>query len=583
MAIYDKASLVLIPSGTKTSKVYSQKPTNGDGDFTFSRSTAATRVNASGNIEKETQNLLLQSNTFDTTWGNNNTTETGNQSGYDGSSDAWLVSSTASFGSITQGFSAVSGVYSLSIYAKAGTNNWLLLRMLGSSSSRAWFDLANGVIGSSDGPTIESKIESVGGGWYRCSVTGNMSSFGQVLLYPTNADLVVGAAGSIYIQDAQLEQGLVARDYIETTTTAIYGGITDNVPRLDYTDSSCPALLLEPQRTNIVEHSEYTDGTNWSNEGSIVDEENTSETTSPEGYYNAVKLVSANATSEQWIQASGLNVTSTGYYTASCFVKKSDYDFFYIRFTGVGGVWGAGGAWFNINTGSVATTQSGVTADIVDYGNGWYRVSATKEAVATAFGAIRFQLASSDGSSSVVGDGSKGTYVYGFQVEAGSYATSYIPTYGSAVTRGADDCENTSASSLIGQTEGTLFAEVYIDTTGDFRHIINAKDTSNTERMLVYLRTTNRLRFQYPSSLYDDVTITSGWYKLAVSWNGSNISFFRNGTKLATKTNLSKSVTFSELTLGNYLSGDQLGNNMKQAISFTTALTDAECIALTTI
>jgi hypothetical protein len=69
MSIYDKASLVLIPSGTKTSKVYSQKPVNGDGDFTFSRSTAATRVNADGNIEKETQNLLLQSNTFDTTWG----------------------------------------------------------------------------------------------------------------------------------------------------------------------------------------------------------------------------------------------------------------------------------------------------------------------------------------------------------------------------------------------------------------------------------------------------------------------------------------------------------------------------------
>ena len=55
MSIYDKASLVLIPSGTKTSKVYSQKPVSGDGDFTFSRSTAATRVNADGNIEKETQ------------------------------------------------------------------------------------------------------------------------------------------------------------------------------------------------------------------------------------------------------------------------------------------------------------------------------------------------------------------------------------------------------------------------------------------------------------------------------------------------------------------------------------------------
>ena len=52
----------------RQARCISQKPVNGDGDFTFSRSTAATRVNADGNIEKETQNLLLQSNSFDTTW-----------------------------------------------------------------------------------------------------------------------------------------------------------------------------------------------------------------------------------------------------------------------------------------------------------------------------------------------------------------------------------------------------------------------------------------------------------------------------------------------------------------------------------
>ena len=69
--------------------MYSQKPVNGDGDFTFSRSTAATRVNADGNIEKETQNLLLQSNTFDTTWTDNMLTITSGQAGYDGTNDAW--------------------------------------------------------------------------------------------------------------------------------------------------------------------------------------------------------------------------------------------------------------------------------------------------------------------------------------------------------------------------------------------------------------------------------------------------------------------------------------------------------------
>ena len=91
MSIYDKASLVLIPSGTKTSKVYSQKPVSGDGDFTFSRSTAATRVNADGNIEKETQNLLLQSNDFQHYLDNISMRLTSGQADRDGGTDAWLL------------------------------------------------------------------------------------------------------------------------------------------------------------------------------------------------------------------------------------------------------------------------------------------------------------------------------------------------------------------------------------------------------------------------------------------------------------------------------------------------------------
>ena len=90
-----------------------------------------------------------------------------------------------------------------------------------------------------------------------------------------------------YLQDAQLEQGLVARDYIETTTTAVEGGITDNVPRLDYTDSSCPALLLEPQRTNLVTQSEYFGDSYWTkSRASFVNG-----FTSPEGLSNSYKLV----------------------------------------------------------------------------------------------------------------------------------------------------------------------------------------------------------------------------------------------------------------------------------------------------
>src|SRR5210317_1299450 len=92
MSLIDLASLVLAPTATKEGKVYSAIPDTGEGDMTFTRGSAATRVNSAGLIEKERANLLLQSNTFDTTWSSVLTANVvGGQSGYDGSSDAWTL------------------------------------------------------------------------------------------------------------------------------------------------------------------------------------------------------------------------------------------------------------------------------------------------------------------------------------------------------------------------------------------------------------------------------------------------------------------------------------------------------------
>ena len=143
-SIYDKASLVLIPSGTKTSKVYSQKPVSGDGDFTFSRSTAATRVNSSGNIEKETQNLSLYSNTFSSWTAQSGGSVTSGQSGYDGTNDAWLLTSGAATYSRIERTISHTGVYTISVYAKAGTLGWLSFENSGISSDDSYFDLTTG-------------------------------------------------------------------------------------------------------------------------------------------------------------------------------------------------------------------------------------------------------------------------------------------------------------------------------------------------------------------------------------------------------------------------------------------------------
>ena len=159
------------------------------------------------------QNLLLQSNQFDTTWVLQDVSVTSGQSGYDGSSDAWLLSvAGGTSGQRIEQLMTVSGTQTFSIYAKADTLNWVRLR----GSSNTYFDLSNGTIGT-DGH-ISSSIEGLGNGWYRCSIVTDTSSL--VRIYLANSDgNVTQSSGSIYIQDAQLEEGSSATTYNPTTTS----------------------------------------------------------------------------------------------------------------------------------------------------------------------------------------------------------------------------------------------------------------------------------------------------------------------------------------------------------------------------
>ena len=148
-SLKDLASLIMIPSLVKDGRLDTVKPlgnsiihpdatgnndgtdgsTPAEGNFTFTRGSnlSATRVNASQLIEKGRENVLLQSNQFDTTWANINSTETSGQSGYDGSNDAWILSTSASGGFIYQIANSYSGVYTFSAYAKANASNFIRL------------------------------------------------------------------------------------------------------------------------------------------------------------------------------------------------------------------------------------------------------------------------------------------------------------------------------------------------------------------------------------------------------------------------------------------------------------------------
>jgi len=511
----------------------------GDGDFTFSRGSnlTATRVDSNGLIEKGRENLLLQSNQFDTTWVSVTASVTSGQSGYDGSNDAWLLSKSAASGRIYQNAS-VSGVATYSVYAKSNDLDWLFIIGTPSSYPEAYFNLSNGTIGNTSNHQnfIGANIEDVGNGWYRCSITFN-DSLGQFRIYPADGNNdFSGTSGSIYIQDAQLEQGLVATEYIESGATSGLAGILEDSPRFDYSGgASCPSLLLEPSRTNLVASSEYTGG--YSAAG-VSATQNVA--ISPEGLQNATEIIESAALGGHDFVSPSFSVVSGTTYTTSIFVKKNVGTRNAVVFAGNSSRFSNGRyVVFNASTGATIQENGTAVGDFEDMGNGWLRLIVTATATSSGSNIIALSFANVT-ALSYTGDGTSSFYCYGFQCEEGSYPTSYIPNHsGGSVTREADTPSNASAASIIGQTEGTIFIDfLYESNPAGNRFSISdgtatnwifiATPESGTSSRF-YIRVNNSVIVDVGSSSY---FVDGTRYKLALAYKSRDWAVYGNGTQL---------------------------------------------------
>jgi len=582
---YDDASLMLLASGgaQKDGKVYSVKPTDGSGDFTFTRGSnlAATRVDAAHLIEKGRENLLLQSNQFDTTWVKSAPlTLTSGQSGYDSTSDAWKLESNGASGffNVYQSIT-ISGVNTYSIYAKAGTNTNFALRSLSSVDVRANFNLSAGSVSTSG--SIDASIVLVGNGWYRCSVVFNGSN-NAVYIYPNY--IGVASSGYIYIQDAQVEQGLVATDYIPTTTTTGTAGILEDTPRFDYTDSSCPSLLLESQRTNVVTDSEYFDVYTKSNVAIT-----NNDTESPEGVQNATSLSGNGATSSHFIYRNFGTATSGIDYTFSFFAKKGSLN--YVQFLAGSSAFGVVHQNFDLENGTIGSSSGSVIPFIESYANDWYRVGVTITATASATITPFVVLANSSTMSRLASFATSGDVkIFGYQIEAGSYPTSYIPTYGTSVTRAVDDVNQlTSATSLIGQSEGTLFLDFVANDKDSLQIIYQVRTTGNVNVGQIDFRIqSGNLKALGNNGGANQFNISAGAvvagtrYKCAVRYANNDVAFYVNGVIKGTDT----SASFGSSSLNQIGLNENTGLffpsvSISQSLVFPTALTDLDLAILT--
>ena len=275
-------------------------------------------------------------------------------------------------------------------------------------------------------------------------------------------------------------------------------------------------------------------------------------TISPDGYQNADTLNAGAASS----QVQGAIVgTSGAVYTVSIWVK---------RITGTGNVF--------LRAVENTNTLIAVTSD-------WQRFTATVTSTTTTI-RIGINLATS-------GDA---VAVWGGQIEAGAYATSYIgPTLGASVTRGADAVSKTGISSLIGQTEGVIFIDFEIQTSGQDMAVMNIYNgTTPANSMYFYLNSSNVL-VGYVDNSGTQVTISTGVlaqgrYKAALAYKSNDFAFYLNGSLIGV--DVSGTVpTCNALRLENYAPSPTYQEKIavNQAILFKTRLSNAELATLTTL
>lgn len=593
--LLDTASLIVTPNAYKEGKLYSVIPSDGSGDLSVTRATTATRVNSQGLVELVPYNLLTYSEDFsNAAWTKIRTTISANAiTAPNGTLTADKLvedSSAASTHLATADGVVINNAtkYTFSVYLKAAERKYAVLYLTGTGKGK-YFDLENGIVGGDFvSAPISAAIESVGNGWYRCSIVSDSTSTStsaRIYLADTisNTSYTGNGTSGLYIWGAQLNEGTL-KDYFPTQTRL-------NIPRLDYSLGSCPSILVEPQRTNLALWSEQFDNAAWSKNAVSV---TANATTSPSGVLTADRMTANGTSNIHQINLNGFATLTAGVtYTTSIYAKADTNNF--IQITGTGLVYSSTTfANFDLANGVVGAVGAGVTSSITNLGNGWYRCSMTATAILTSIG-NSFLVTIISNANSVRGEVntlSTSVFLWGAQLEAGAYATSYIPTTSASVTRNQDYIVKSGISSLIGSTQGTLFAEISsLSNTVTSNSITISDGTYDNRASIIYSTGTNIIRVfvRVGGVLQFDANSTAfnitNFNKIAFAYKNNDFVFYINGqliassaSALAFSANALNTFGFNEIGTTGVLNG-----RVKAAALWKTRLSNAELATLTTL
>jgi hypothetical protein len=577
-----------------------------DSRITFTRSTTATYYDGVTTAKAE-ENLLLQSQDFTTSWsvtGTNATVTANTTAAPDGTTTADTLTDDATNGTHRVGQSLTTSntnqlVYS--VFAKYSTLQWITLAL--STSPGAWagakFDVQNGVLGSTSqqgtGFTANSSsITSVGNGWYRCVLVLTPGASGSAVVTISGAtdgttfttsqrgsEVYTGTGSSVFIWGAQLEERSSVTSYTATTTQPITNYIpvlrtaAAGVARFDHNPTTFESLglLIEEQRTNLVTYSEQFDNAAWTKINASI---TANAATAPDGTITADKEIPANGVAGTYI-AQGFSATSGTTYTYTVYAKAAEFS--ELRLLGEAGAFGSNTTGvYNLSTGVASVAAGSPTVSMTSVGNGWWRCVWTATATATTTGVVQQRI-------NTTGDGYSGIFIWGAQLEAGAFPTSYIPTVAATVTRNADAASmtGTNFTSWFNAGEGTFYAD------------FNASPGGATGLWRVFsLNSSNRPQMFNNSGSYSwevsangssagPAPVANAPTKFAGVYKTNDVIGYWNGTAGIADTSVTLDVV-TAITIGsaNATANRELNNCIKKLAYYPLRLTNANLQALTT-
>ena len=525
--------LAMIPSGYKANKVYSVLPTDGSGDLDFARTTKATRVNQNGLIEE----VAIGIPRLDYTDG-------GCPSLLLEPSSTNLITESEAFGNPywTKSGASIEGDASTAGVELAVNGDFATDTDWNKNSNWTISGGAANADGTSNGNINQGADDTVIGATFL--VTYDITSYTSGTFYPQYGGVALTPRSAV---GTYAEQVTTISNLRLSFRGAFPLGSIDNLSVKQVSGFSAPSVDSPLGAFKLVEGS--NNGQHW--------------------FYNSSSL-SANTdyTISLFAKFNGRKNMAINIYNGS----SSDY------------------AYYDIQNGAILNTPSDAKATITPISNGWYRLTYTREALTTGAN-YRIALADNTPSESYQGDGTSGAYIFGAQIEEQSYATSYIKTSGTTISRTADSASKSGISSLINSSQGVVYAEISALSDNGTNRVFSISDGTNDNRIVFGYRSISKqffARLEANNSSAVDLTFIMSdpreISKVAILWDSSfNYKMYSNGILQDSSTGSDSFIGLDRFEFSNPIGIENFYGNCKDLRVYNQILSDSELQILTTI